>query len=187
MARMSDRRTELADAAVALVAAEGFKGLTHRAVDRAAGVPLGTTSNYWRTRDALTDAVVDRFEERDLAVLAPPDAAVPPSDPAELARLLAEALADLAGRQAELTRARMVLALARPDAVAAAHGRLLALAENLIVAAGVDDAATRARRVADYCDGLLFHALTTRQGEEIDVDDVAAAIGALLGAGPAVR
>lgn len=64
MARNDARRTELADAAIAVVADEGMRGLTHRAVDARAGAPTGTTSNYFRSRDALIDAIVTRIGER---------------------------------------------------------------------------------------------------------------------------
>jgi DNA-binding transcriptional regulator YbjK len=177
---MPDRRSELADAAVTLFAREGFKGLTHRGVDVVAGVPLGTTSNYWRTRESLVDAVVARFEERDLALLAG-GGGEPPSTPDGLARALAATLAAFVTEHAELTRARFALALARPEAVAAAHGRFVGLAEAMLAAAGVTDPPVRARRVADYCDGFLLHALTTRQGEPVDVEEAAAALRDLLG------
>lgn len=58
------RRTEIADATIKTLAAEGMRGLTHRAVDRTAGLPEGSTSYYFRTRSALLEAVVDRFLER---------------------------------------------------------------------------------------------------------------------------
>lgn len=64
MARNDARRTELADAAISVVADEGMRGLTHRAVDARAGAPTGTTSNYFRSRDALIDAIVLRIGER---------------------------------------------------------------------------------------------------------------------------
>ncbi|CAM5696803.1 Mycothiol-dependent maleylpyruvate isomerase metal-binding domain-containing protein OS=Streptomyces violarus OX=67380 GN=FHS41_000525 PE=4 SV=1 [Streptomyces violarus] len=48
-----DRRTVLADAAIGVLAEAGIRGLTHRAVDRAADLPAGTTSAYYRTRQAL--------------------------------------------------------------------------------------------------------------------------------------
>lgn len=64
MVRNDARRTELADAAISVVADEGMRGLTHRAVDARAGAPTGTTSNYFRSRDALVDAVVTRIGER---------------------------------------------------------------------------------------------------------------------------
>ena len=59
------RREELGDAAIAVVASAGLKGLTHRAVDATADVPAGTTSNYFRTRQALVAAVAERIEARD--------------------------------------------------------------------------------------------------------------------------
>lgn len=176
---MPDRRTELADAAVALVAHQGLKGLTHRAVDGAAGVPIGTTSNYWRTREALVGAVVARFEERDLALLSA-GSGEPPATPEALAYALAGVLAAFVSEQGELTRARFALALARPDAVSAGHLRLLGFAEGMLAAVGVPDPLRRARRVADYCDGFLLHALTVRRGEPVDVNQVAAALRALI-------
>ena len=53
------------DAAITVLGGRGVRGLTHRAVDAAAGAPAGTTSNHFRTRDALLDGVVDRFAERE--------------------------------------------------------------------------------------------------------------------------
>lgn len=64
MARNEERRRQIADAGIAVIAREGARGLTHRAVDRAAGVPAGTTSNYFRSRDALITGLVDRIGER---------------------------------------------------------------------------------------------------------------------------
>ncbi|GLZ43375.1 TetR/AcrR family transcriptional regulator [Actinokineospora sp. NBRC 105648] len=52
-----ERRTALTDAAVDVLADEGARGLTFRAVDTRAQVPAGTTSNYFRTRDELLVAV----------------------------------------------------------------------------------------------------------------------------------
>ena len=42
---MTDRRTLLLDAALELVGTQGMRGLTHRAVDAAAGLPPGSTSS----------------------------------------------------------------------------------------------------------------------------------------------
>ncbi|ADD45428.1 TetR/AcrR family transcriptional regulator [Stackebrandtia nassauensis] len=47
------RRTALLDAAVEVLAAQGARGLTFRAVDTEAGVPVGTASNYFSGRDEL--------------------------------------------------------------------------------------------------------------------------------------
>ncbi|MER6357899.1 TetR family transcriptional regulator C-terminal domain-containing protein [Streptomyces sp. NPDC001634] len=64
-----DRRTVLADTAIGVIADTGIRGLTHRAVDRAAGLPPGTTSAYYRTRQALLTALVRRLVALDQAEL----------------------------------------------------------------------------------------------------------------------
>jgi AcrR family transcriptional regulator len=58
-----ERRAQLADAAIALLAAHGVHGVTHRAVDQRAGLPPGTASNYFRSREALLVAVAERVGE----------------------------------------------------------------------------------------------------------------------------
>jgi len=63
------RRLDLCDAALQLLADEGAKGLSHLKVDGRAGVPDGTTSFYFRTRSALLHAVAARMVELDLAAL----------------------------------------------------------------------------------------------------------------------
>ncbi|MET0401067.1 MAG: TetR family transcriptional regulator [Cystobacter sp.] len=64
MARNEHRRAQLADAGIELLAETGARGLTHRAVDARAGVPLGTASNYFPSRQALIEALVTRIGER---------------------------------------------------------------------------------------------------------------------------
>ncbi|MFF3028335.1 TetR/AcrR family transcriptional regulator [Microbacterium sp. NPDC057944] len=64
MAKNDTRRRSLADAGLTVLAREGSRGLTHRAVDLEAGAPTGTTSNYFRSRDALVAGLVERIGER---------------------------------------------------------------------------------------------------------------------------
>lgn len=64
MARNDERRSALADAGIRVLAQEGARGLTHRAVDTIAGTPRGTASNYFPTREDLISALVKRIEER---------------------------------------------------------------------------------------------------------------------------
>ncbi|OBA80795.1 TetR family transcriptional regulator [Mycobacterium sp. 1164966.3] len=64
-----ERRRDLCDAAIQLLADDGAKGLSHLKVDRKAAVPDGTTSFYFRTRSALLRAVAERLAELDLASL----------------------------------------------------------------------------------------------------------------------
>jgi DNA-binding transcriptional regulator YbjK len=63
------RRRELCDAAIQLLADDGAKGLSHLKVDARAGVPDGTTSFYFRTRSALLHALAERMVELDLETL----------------------------------------------------------------------------------------------------------------------
>src|ERR1700754_2709497 len=64
-----ERRRELCDAAIQVLAEQGSRGLTHGQVDRCAGVPEGTTSYYYRTRAALLRGVGKRVAEIDVANL----------------------------------------------------------------------------------------------------------------------
>jgi AcrR family transcriptional regulator len=57
------RRRLLADTALALLAESGVHGLTHRTVERRAGLPEGTASNYFRSREALLVAAAERVGE----------------------------------------------------------------------------------------------------------------------------
>lgn len=58
---MEDRRTLIADSAIEVVARDGVRALTHRAVDSEAGLPSGSTSYYCRTRAQLIALTVDRL------------------------------------------------------------------------------------------------------------------------------
>ncbi|MGW1639521.1 TetR/AcrR family transcriptional regulator [Streptomyces lavendulae] len=65
MVRRNDqRRTALVDAAIEVLAKEGARGLTFRAVDTEAAVPIGTASNYFRNRDELLTQAGARVYER---------------------------------------------------------------------------------------------------------------------------
>lgn len=54
----------MADAGLRVLAASGARGLTHRAVDAEAGVPTGTASNYFPSRDGLLGALAERIMAR---------------------------------------------------------------------------------------------------------------------------
>ncbi|WP_336792129.1 TetR family transcriptional regulator [Gordonia malaquae] len=66
-AERSDRRTTIADSAIRIIARDGVRALTHRAVDREADVPSGTTSYHAKTRSALLEIVIDTLSERAIA------------------------------------------------------------------------------------------------------------------------
>ncbi|MGA5422696.1 TetR/AcrR family transcriptional regulator [Streptomyces lavendulocolor] len=125
MARNPERRTALLDAAIDVLAAEGARGLTFRAVDARAGVPAGTSSNYFAGRDDLLTQAGSRIHARLVPAPETVDAAMRPEPNRELVtelmkwlvrRITAERTGYLAllelrleatrrpGLQAELTR-----------------------------------------------------------------------------------
>ncbi len=52
------------DAGLEVLAREGSRGLTHRAVDAEAALPAGTCVNYFRSKQALFAALGERIFER---------------------------------------------------------------------------------------------------------------------------
>lgn len=68
----------LADAAIALLAAQGIHQLTHRNVDQHAGLPVGTAANYFPQRDELLAAAAHRIVELQLAEMVAITGAGPP-------------------------------------------------------------------------------------------------------------
>lgn len=90
-----ERRRQLCDAAIQVLAEQGSRGLTHGRVDRCAGMPDGTTSYYYRTRAALLRGIGKRVAEIDVANLGsvidrPLDPESPFAHLAELTLLQAE-------------------------------------------------------------------------------------------------
>ena len=63
----AQRRRDLCDAAIELLAEDGARGLTHLRVDDRAGVADGTTSFYFQTRSALVRGATDRVVQLDVA------------------------------------------------------------------------------------------------------------------------
>ena len=97
VAENANRRNLLRDAALEVLSAEGSRGLTHRAVDGAAGVPSGTAKNYFPTRDALLAAVAERCLELFRQAGTLPTGATGPTGREDFAALLRGLLAEATG------------------------------------------------------------------------------------------
>ncbi|WP_327581032.1 TetR family transcriptional regulator [Nonomuraea sp. NBC_00507] len=124
MPKESDRRELLADTAMRLIDEVGLAGVTHRAVDAAAGVPVGTTSNYFRTRATLYEAIAHRILDQQLAALQAAPAT--PPDRESLVDSLTAAIDDGTGPARNRYLARFELSLE-----AARNPRLAALMREL--------------------------------------------------------
>jgi DNA-binding transcriptional regulator YbjK len=119
-----ERRDRLRDAAIEVLATDGGRGLTHRAVDAASDLPPGTTKNYFPTRQSLLLAAAERCAELYLELPRPQV-----SDRSALVAMMGTLLANVAGPgrlrllaflelQAEAARAPWLAAIV--DRIAAA-------------------------------------------------------------------
>lgn len=166
----TDRREAIADAAISLVAAEGLRSLTHRAIDRALDLPAGSTSYYARTRRQLIELMVHRLANRTVADMAePPSPPSSPDRPASLLDRLAERAADHRVRYALLVdlagdpELHPLLTTASP-----ARAQFLAAAEATLAQAGVADPARHAPALIALVDGLLFDRVAGSRVENAD-------------------
>ena len=157
-----DRRAVVADAALAVLAQGGSRGLTHRAVDAQAGLPAGSTSYYHRSRAALLTACVQRLVQMDHAELD----AMTPLVAARSAETLAEALAGVlqrwltADRSQHLARYALSLeSLRRPELAAELHrggAEIRARIADVLSGLGAPDPQRQAAVLVACIDGLLF-------------------------------
>jgi DNA-binding transcriptional regulator YbjK len=181
MPKNPDRRRALADAGLRVLAVNGARGLTHRAVDAEAAVPVGTASNYFRSRDALLGALGERIMERfapDPAVLAGL-AAREPSRELFVDYLLY--IVERTTREPELTRALIELRLeaARRPGLAAVLGETLRRGYRDDVAfhatTGLAGGAFEIALLHYALDGLLLDLLTTSIGADAAPEEIVAA------------
>src|SRR4051794_41022404 len=139
----SPRRRQLLDAAVHVIADEGLRGLTHRAVDRRAGLPEGSCSAYLRTRHALRAALTEHVGSAllsDVDALAERIRRAGPHDGDGVAEALDLFLYWLDQRELLLARLELTLAATRDPELArllAEHrAHLVELVADIMTAAG---------------------------------------------------
>ncbi|MEU3834524.1 TetR/AcrR family transcriptional regulator [Streptomyces microflavus] len=162
---LPDRRDLIADAAISTVASAGLRGLTHRAVDTAAGLPAGSTSYYFRTRSALISACYLRLAALSVADVdrwqAEHGAPAPDSAAEALAALLHHWLT--AARDRQLARFELSLeATRRPELRADLETAGLAArsrATTLLASLGAPRPEQAAELLVAWTDGLLYDRL----------------------------
>lgn len=158
------RRAQIADAALAVLAAAGSRGLTHRAVDETADLPAGSTSNHFRTREALLEAAARRHAELDQPP--PADVDIVTESPAKLTReqtvqLVMAALdrvLDPATRPMLAARYELILeSTRRPSLHKVMEGsrqHFIGLAEQLVRAGGCKTPEAHATQLIAVMDGI---------------------------------
>ncbi len=155
------RRTQLADAGLAVLATTGARGLTHRAVDRSAELPEGSTSYYLRTRAALLQACAARLAERT-AVVVNPLADAEALNASELAQLAVQAVRTWTADGGVLVLARHELLLESAhhpemrNVLDAATAHIRELLEQRVIALGISDAVERTADLIACLDGVAL-------------------------------
>jgi DNA-binding transcriptional regulator YbjK len=160
-----DRRDRLADAAIELLAREGSRGLTHRAVDAQAEQPPGTTSRYFRTRDALMAGVVERVRTLHFADLgrAPKGRIEPSAIVGHLAGMVHDAVTTHRSRHLAVLEL-FLESTRRPglrDQMVATRTAQITLMRDIHAAAGIDIGTEGAAMLVTAITGLVHIALTT--------------------------
>lgn len=169
---LSPRRRRLLDAALHVIADEGLRGLTHRAVDRRAGLPEGSCSAYWRTRQALQAALAAYVAHAllaDVDRLAEHMQAAGPDEAASVDAAVDLFLHWLDQRELLVARLELTMAASRDEelgALLAEHrARLVTVVEQIMCASGKEHGNLPAEALVASYDGVLLSALLRPPGD----------------------
>lgn len=170
-----ETRERVLDAALELVAERGLQSLTHRGVETRAQVSHGVTTYYFKTRDALIDALFEHICQRQITWIT-----------AMYADLVAEATADPVGfdrvaftrRGIEMMTSERTLTLARYElylhaardprlqqVAAELRQRHVSIQTQLFAALGAPEPRLSANRFLSAIEGLLFYQLSVPEAD----------------------
>jgi DNA-binding transcriptional regulator YbjK len=166
----SDRPVLIADAAIRLLVERGMRGLTHRAVDEAAGIPAGSTSYYARTRAALLEVALARMTVLEAGEVAPALgegdlAAVLPGHVRGVADLVARIVGEaiVSGRDQKIARYELALeATRRPElrtVYDSAGAGFRGAAVAMMSALGSRSPERHGRSLVAWCEGIMFDSI----------------------------
>lgn len=172
---LTPRRRAILDAATQVLDDQGLRGLTHRSVDRAAGLPEGTTSAYFRTRRALQLALAEHVAAQmagDVDVLIEQLSGCSPEDSRAVDLVLSLLGRWLDDRTLVLAKVELTLEAARDPELATLlrqnRDRVLRVVAQVLEGHGLDQAAARAESLMASFDGILLSALLKPDGERQD-------------------
>lgn len=166
---MATRKQTIVDAAIRVLGSSGSRGLTHRSVDGEAGLPSGSTSNYFRSRQALISGIVERMEELDYQDWARQSPAPVVESPAEFADVLTALVSVAVTGDRIRTRARYAVfveaAMAGVESPMAqsierSRANLKHWGAGIGAGIGLAEPERTASMLVDYLDGVIFHQLT---------------------------
>jgi AcrR family transcriptional regulator len=177
----------LLDAAILVLGERGVRALTHRAVDAEAGVAAGSTANYFPTREALFEAIVERVSALERDHFDEVAVKVCPTSPAELARAIAESARDATGVHRAVTLSRYaILVEAGHNAkirrqLAETGSRVNAWFANWLRLIGSRDPGHDVHVVGNYITGLVLHQLAIPDPRFDPTDHITALLESLAG------
>ncbi len=164
-APLSPRRRQLLEAALHVIADEGLRGLTHRAVDRSAGLPEGSCSAYWRTRQGLQAALTEYVASALLGDVDDLAERITGCDgeSRKIEESLALFLRWLDQRELLVARLELTMAATRDADLRALlvdhRSRLVEIVEGIMDAAGKEHGFARAEALVASYDGILLAGL----------------------------
>lgn len=171
---VSRHRPRLLHAAVELLADSGPRALTHAGLDRRTGVPVGTTSNYYRTRIELLAGVVDHLIAKDREALDRIKAELGQATDERSLLALCVRMVDFLtgpGRSLSLARFALLLESGQHSELAARMARSAAEVQRTTAAAlqhaAVPAPEAAAERLLVTLNGLVLARIT--YGREVDV------------------
>jgi DNA-binding transcriptional regulator YbjK len=165
MGIVTTTRERALDAAVELIGEQGIRALVHARVDERAGLPKGSTSNWFRTRDALVVGVVGWMAERERDDFSA-DASSAVSTPDQLIDALTALIETETNLLAGRTRARYTLFLEGVNdpqllkPLLQQRAIYVEWATSLLTDVGAARPADAVRALLATSEGLILHRLT---------------------------
>ncbi|MGC5585827.1 MULTISPECIES: TetR/AcrR family transcriptional regulator [Ornithinimicrobium] len=167
---MRSLRDRALDAAIELVGTQGLKALTHRRIDERADLPPGSTSNYFRTRDALLRGVADAILEREISGMR---ATFAPQSAEELLEAMVALLDRTTEDQRTLTSARLVLFMeashnpALRESLGRGRATFEAALQGALAELGATDPVAATRAMMACAEGLILHRVARHDDSDI--------------------
>lgn len=166
---VANNRQRVLDSAIELLGTGGVRALTHLRIDRHAGLPKGTTSNYFRDRAALLRGVVDAMVASELPEVT---RALEPDTVDEMVDEVVAVFDFLTGPNRVLTSARlaMIIEAGHDEELRTALAAGREVMERTVVPAfaamGAPDPQLAANALAACIEGLYLH----RIARHADID-----------------
>ncbi|KAA0085640.1 TetR family transcriptional regulator [Mycolicibacterium sp. P9-64] len=165
-----ERRNRILDAAIDILCDDGVGGLTHRQVDTRAGVPAGTTSNYFRTRQALIEATAGRVADLQWQYVGRLQEGLGSMTRETLAAMMTRMVTDLGGENGRRQLARFELfneGVRRPELrpiLCEIQSAAIKSAALILESAGLAPTEEQVGELARLLNGLAYSNLTFVEG-----------------------